>query len=246
MSLANFTEADLAILRDVIAAAKRKQMNNEIVDADDVFPGKPEVYIAYPQSAISAAVLATGTSTERDQPGYGDCDIYQILGDNGNAELHPVGFKKVVYNLTESEITSGPISLKRDKYGKWIADVAGNASCQSRNEIIQLTVIGSPTGGTFDLTIDIDGGTGTAGETVTLNYNDTSSDVQTALEGHTDIVSGDVSVSGGPLPDATITIEFTGNLASTNIPIPTADWSSLTGGSGVAVIVSVDTQGYPN
>lgn len=118
----------------------------------------------------------------------------------------------------------------------WVP-ISGGGGC-TQNEIQQVTIFGSPTGGTFDLYFD--------DEAVELNYDDTSTEVQTALEGHSGIASGDVTVTGGPLPNATITIEFTGNLANTNVPIMVADWGSLTGGTGVGVLISVSQPGAPN
>lgn len=114
--------------------------------------------------------------------------------------------------------------------------------CPERNEIIQLTVIGQPTTGTLDYTQTISG----TPDTVTFNFDDTSTEIQAALESHSEIAAGQVSVTGGPLPNATVTIEFTSGLGGINHPIPTLNWTNLTGGTGVAVIVSVDTQGHPN
>lgn len=117
---------------------------------------------------------------------------------------------------------------------------AGRGGCRSRNEIWQITVLGTPTGGTFDVDMNVLGTT----ETMQFNFDDTSTEVNTELETHTKIASGDVTVSGGPLPDAAITIEFTGDLANHEFPVPVIDFASLTGGSGVGVI-AVCYHGHP-
>jgi hypothetical protein len=83
-------------------------------------------------------------------------------------------------------------------------------------------------------------------ETLTFNYDDTAAEVQTELETHSEIASGDVTVTGGDFPDATIQIEFVSNLAHTYVPLPTSDWNGLTGGSGVMVIASWAEIGYPD
>lgn len=109
---------------------------------------------------------------------------------------------------------------------------AGRGGCKSRNEIWQITILGSPTGGTFDVDMNILGTT----ETMQFAFDDTSTEVDTELDTHTNIADGDVAVTGGPFPDAAITIEFTGDLANHEFPAPEIDFGSLTGGSGVGVI----------
>jgi hypothetical protein len=117
---------------------------------------------------------------------------------------------------------------------------AGRGGCKSRNEIWQITITGSPTGGTFDLDINILGVT----ETLTFNFDDTSSEVVTELETHTNIASGDVDVTGSSFPDSTIIIEFTGDLANHEFPVPVIDFGALTGGTGVGMI-AVCYHGHP-
>ena len=118
----------------------------------------------------------------------------------------------------------------------------GKAKCPDRNEIHHLTIFGSPTGGTFDIDLTVGG----SQETLTFNWDDTASEVKTELETHTEIAVDDVTVTGGPFPDATMQIEFVANLAATAIALPTIDFVSLTGGSGVGVIGSRPSSGYPN
>lgn len=142
--------------------------------------------------------------------------------------------------LRESQSGSAHVLWREGGAGEqWaIVRLAGPA-CNPRNEIIQVTIIGQPTGGTFDLQLTLDGVT----EALEIDFDATDSEVETVLESHSEAASGDFSVSGGPFPNTTMTIEFLQNFAATNIPIPTADWSGLTGGAGVGMIISVDTQG---
>lgn len=113
--------------------------------------------------------------------------------------------------------------------------------CVNRNEIWMITVLGSPTGGTFEFDLNVLGTT----ETMQLNWDDTNTEVDTELDTHTKIADGDVIVTGGPFPDATINIEFQGDLANHRIPPPTIDSGALTGGSGVGVILSRYQPGHP-
>lgn len=94
-----------------------------------------------------------------------------------------------------------------------------------------VTIGGSPTGGTFTLSFY-----GTT--TVPLAYNATAAQIQTALEALSVIQAGNVAVSGtGPF-----TVTFQNDLATTPVPIITADASLLTGGTP-SVTISVTTVG---
>lgn len=114
--------------------------------------------------------------------------------------------------------------------------------CVSRNEIWKFGIGGTPTGGSFTFDLNVLGVT----DTMTFNFDDTFSDIITALETHTNIASGDVSVAGGPFPDADITIVFQGDLANTRFPPPTTiDKSGLTGGTGTSVVFGRYQPGHP-
>ena len=90
------------------------------------------------------------------------------------------------------------------------------------NEVKLLTMTGSPTGGTFTLTFD--------GETTgTIAYNASAATVQTALEGLSNVNSGDVAVTGSASGPWTVT--FAGRYAGINVPAFTANSGSLTGGT---------------
>lgn len=122
--------------------------------------------------------------------------------------------------------------------GRW---VKGGGGCRPQNCILQISVFGGPTGGTFDWNLTIDG-TETA---LTFNYDDTAAEVATEIATHSKVTSDDITVTGGDFPDSTISVEFKGDLAKTDVAVPTADWSSLTGGSGVGVISSKTQVGHP-
>ena len=107
--------------------------------------------------------------------------------------------------------------------------------CRARNEVWQIVLFGTPTGGTFDIDLKVGGTT----DTLTFGFDDSASDVETELETHTNIASGDVTVTGGDLPGAAITVEFTGDLANMKFDTPEFDFSSLTGGSGVGMVIVI-------
>ena len=76
------------------------------------------------------------------------------------------------------------------------------------------------TGGTFIITLDV----GTGPENFTVPYNATAAALQTALEGHTGVSVGDISVTGGP---GNWVVEFTSALAGQDIYEMTIDASGL-------------------
>lgn len=103
------------------------------------------------------------------------------------------------------------------------------------NEVQRITVTGTPTGGSFDLTLD--------GQTATIPYNATADQIRDALEALSNVSSGDVVVTGGPLPGATVDVTFQGQLAGTNVATMTVDNSDLTGGSSPAAAITTPTAG---
>lgn len=111
----------------------------------------------------------------------------------------------------------------------------GGGECSPQNAILDYTIFGSPTGGTFSVEQTINAVT----ETLTFGWNFTAAQVQTEYETHSQVAVGDVSVSNGPFPNATVRVEFIGNLENTDIEIPVTDFALLTGGSGVGVIVAL-------
>ncbi len=119
------------------------------------------------------------------------------------------------------------VHLGSNLYGPY----GGNASEQQT-----VTITGTPTGGTFTLTL--------AGQTTAaIAYNATATAVKTALEALSNVNVGDVSVSGGPGPGTPYVVTFGGQYAGEDMPAMTASGASLTGGSSPAVGVSTTTAG---
>lgn len=117
----------------------------------------------------------------------------------------------------------------------------GGGGCDQQNAIIDIIIFGSPTGGTFDLELTING----VAETLTFDWDDTVPAVETVLATHSELTSSDVSASSlGTFPNATIRVEFIAAVANTNIPLPIADWTSLTGGTGTAIICVMAQLGH--
>ena len=171
----------------------------------------------YPQLALIDTAPTTPTAGDEWGPASGEWH----LTDTGTGYL-------ILHVLDE---TNGIALVSRLTGG-----------CTAANCKMQLTVFGSPTGGTFDIDLLVDGTT----DTLTFNYDDTAAEVKTELATHTNLTTAEIDTTGGDFPDATVEIEFKGDVAESSIPLPLLDWSSLTGGTGVGVIVSYSQIGHPN
>lgn len=104
------------------------------------------------------------------------------------------------------------------------------------NEVQSLIKSGTVTSGTFTLTY--------SGQTTApIPYNATADDVYGALVALTNIGSGDVVVTGGPLPSVATVITFQGALGGTNIALLTVGNGSIVGGG--TIVASTVTDGGP-
>lgn len=90
----------------------------------------------------------------------------------------------------------------------------------------QIAESGSVTAGTF--TITYSGQT-----TAAIAFDATAAQIQTALEALSNLVPGDVVVSGGPIQTTPVVIVFQGTLKGTNVAQVTIDSTGLTGGTYV-------------
>lgn len=146
-----------------------------------------------------------------------------------------VYFIDAVIDMGTNEIIVPPGGLTLEGHGYDISKLFSTENSYSMfktpNEIQTLT--SDRTGGTFTLTY--------SGQTTSsLDWDSTAAEVDTALEALSNIGSGDVTCTGGPLP-ANILIEFTGTLAQTNVDTITVTDS---GTGGTAVACATTTAGY--
>lgn len=99
-------------------------------------------------------------------------------------------------------------------------------------QVITVKLTGSPTGGTFTLTVG-------AGTTTPLAYNATAAQIQAALEALTTVGTGNVYATGASL-SAGIDVAVIGSLQGDTITL-TGSATGLTGGSAPAVDIQVKT-----
>jgi len=134
--------------------------------------------------------------------------------------------KTALENLDNIEVDDVAVTGGAGPTTDWVVEFKGNltrtdvplmtatSSC-GQNEKQTVSIPDTVDIGPFTLTYD--------GETTgPIPYNSTFGEVQTALEGLTNIGAGQVSVTGGPGPTDDWTVEFTGTLALTDVPLMTA------------------------
>ena len=83
----------------------------------------------------------------------------------------------------------------------------------------------APSAGTWDVDLTVNAST----ETLTFNWDTTSTQMQTELLTHTELTSGDVTCVGGPFPSVAIYAVWTITDADLTDGYPSLDLSSLTG-----------------
>lgn len=95
---------------------------------------------------------------------------------------------------------------------------------------VQSIIATGGTAGTFTLTYS-------GQTTAAIAYNAAAAAVQTALEALSNIAVGDVTVTGGPLPDTAVVVTFTGTLAKTDVATMTVT-DSITDGTAAVTVVT--------
>jgi hypothetical protein len=128
-----------------------------------------------------------------------------------------------------------PISI--DGYSEAHSGVPYRYPNAVSSAVQQLSVTGSPTGGTFTLTTAAPLPVGT---TVAIPYNASAGTIQAALGAIVGLAN--VSVTGGPAPDSSFSITFQNTYAGMSIPDLVGN-SSLTGGTNPGVVAQTTTAG---
>lgn len=106
-----------------------------------------------------------------------------------------------------------------------------------QNDVQTITITGTPTGGTF--TVSINGFV-----TPAIAYNATAATLQAALEALDQVGTGNITVTGGPGPGTAYVL--TGSNDFANRPLPVAVVAgSFTGGSSPAIANVHTTTGHP-
>lgn len=119
--------------------------------------------------------------------------------------------------------------------GVLLASAAGVAVMGGINEVQAVTITGTPTGGTFTLTLD-------GATTAAIAFNAAAAAVAAAVAALPNVGTGNVAGGGGALPGSPVTLTFQGDLAKRNISQLTAA-AAFTGGASPAIAVTTTTPG---
>lgn len=137
------------------------------------------------------------------------------------------GFIGQVRSVLAIVTTAVTTASKAAVIGTYIDQVVGT------NEVATLTITGTPTGGTFTVTV---AGRTTAG----VAYNASAATLRAAIEALSNVSPGDVTVTGSAGGPYTIT--FGGQLAETDLAVSSSG-ASLTGGTSPAATTVETTPG---
>lgn len=180
---------------------------------------------------------ATGRTVNPTRWGRGPYNVMAIDAQGTPGRLLvpvPVGRHITAFETTvpHPEPTDGacPLILPSPYYGAMAAETAPEQpACDAvgTNEEQNVAITGTPTGGSFTLSL-------LGYVTSSIAYNAATSAVQTALEALASVGTGNVTV-GGSVGD--YDVEFVGDLAGINLPTMVAS-ASLTGGTSPAVNVT--------
>lgn len=127
------SDSDIVILKALINKSD-SLLNNGVSRSDGEFQAgqdqsAPDVYVALPPSTGIPACAFVGTSPGvGDQPGYADCQIFQLLHVYPSApQLISTGVaSQRVYNLSSTDIPGDSwLTVQRTKDGVWLPVTGG-------------------------------------------------------------------------------------------------------------------------
>ena len=111
---------------------------------------------------------------------------------------------------------------------------ASGGSAATCTDQLRLNIFGNPTGGSLIIPVThTDESDVETTENVTIAFDDTTTEIETAFAGHSKITSADVEVTspGGPLPNQEMTITFKNDVALSDLSFGVVNSSGLTGGA---------------
>lgn len=114
------------------------------------------------------------------------------------------------------------------------------------NEVQTITITGTPTGGTFTLSLARLGQNGlplASSTTTALAFNASAATVQAALLALPNVPANSLTVTGGPGPGTPYVVTFIGGMGKLDVPLITASATGLTGGTTPAVSVVETVKG---
>jgi Calx-beta domain len=186
---------------------------------------------------LRSAILAANQDTD---PSPFDILFNMPASNAANLSVPVAGFDPVTqtWQITlKSPLPTITHAISIDGFSQANDAIPFRYSDELVSAVQTLAVLGTPTGGSFTLTTAAPLPVGT---TASLPIGATEAQVQAALEAIVGV--GNVAVSGGNLPQDTLSITFEGAYVGEPIPTLVAD-ASLSGGSTPSVDVESQTEG---
>jgi len=165
-------------------------------------------------------------------------DLLELETDDGLISVPEIGISRGGIQWTTGPDFSTIYSETGFTFSE-LQDEAGSYS-GGTNEKQTITVTGTPTGGTFTLTIPGFDTFGVSETTGSIAYNATAAQVAAAIQAIAPAQT--ITATGGALPGTPVVITFGGILGGLDLAVMTAT-ASLTGGSTPAVTPTVSTAG---
>ncbi len=213
----------------------------EILESRQLLASQPYV-VSVTADSLAAGTLRSAILAANQDTGPGPFDVVFNIPASTAPDLNvPVaGFDpvtqtwQITLNSPLPTITH-PISI--DGFSEANNAIPYRYGDELISDVQTLTVLGAPTGGTFTLTTAAPLPVGT---TAPLSIGATEAQVQAALEAI--VGSGDVAVTGGNLPQDTLSITFGGVYVGESLPTMVAN-VSLLGGTNPSVDVETEAVG---
>lgn len=150
----------------------------------------------------------------------------------------PRFFPESIAPKTFGNVAAAPLLAQLTPLVKSTADSQWYQWTQGTDEVNTISISSTVSGGTFTITA--------GGQTTTaLAFNATAATIQAALEALSNVVAGDVVVTGGPVATADVILTWGGLFSGTAIVV-TLDDASITGGGSVDVAETTAGVGAAN
>jgi len=240
-----FTAKTLAV-----AVKMSLELNEDAKNADAVI--QQEMSQAMGLSLDSAALYGTGTLN--DPVGLANISGVQSINSVGSLTNYS-NFSVAAQKILENNGSPNAVILSPNSYGilDRLVDTLGQPmrkpdsvaalsflpTNQVKLQPVTVTITGTPTGGTFTISVTAGGSTQT---TSGIAYNASAATVQTALAALSNVGSGNVAVTGSAGGPYSITFAgYVGWLGAVKV---TADGTSLTGGTSPAATATAVTSAF--
>jgi hypothetical protein len=166
-------------------------------------------------------------------------DLLELESDDGLISVPEIGVARGGIQWTTGPDYSDIYLNTGFKFSE-LQDEAGSYS-GGTNQKQTITITGTPTGGTFTLTMPADDNFNLPATTSAIPYNATSAQVVAALQAV--LPTGTITATGGALPGTPVVVTFGGVLGQLSLPLMTATSGALTGGSSPTVTPTITTAG---